>query len=61
MAFVRVIKRGKRTYYYLVESIREGKQVRQKNLKYMGTEKPSPETIQRAIAQAKDGVKKTDG
>jgi hypothetical protein len=40
MAFVKTIKRGERTYYYLVESIREGKRVRQRYLKYLGTEKP---------------------
>ena len=45
MAFVRAIKRGTRVNYYLVESIREGNKVRQKNLKYMGTEKPSPEKV----------------
>ena len=60
MAFVRAIKRGKGTYYYLVESIREGKKVRQKNLKYMGTAKPSPEAIQSAIAKITDGGKSNE-
>lgn len=40
MAFIKTIKRGDCTYYYLVESIREGKRVRQRYLKYLGTEKP---------------------
>ena len=40
MAFIKTIKRGGRTYYYLVESVREGNKVRQRYLKYLGTEKP---------------------
>lgn len=43
MAFVKTIRRGERTYYYLVESVREGKKVRQKYLKYLGTEKSMPD------------------
>ena len=37
MAFVRVKRRGDKSYYYLVENKREGKKVRQKVLKYLGT------------------------
>lgn len=44
MAFVRAKKRGDKVYYYLVENKREGKKVRQKVLKYLGT---SPEGIER--------------
>jgi hypothetical protein len=40
MAFVRAQKRGNRVYYYLVETHREGKKVRQKVLKYLGTKPP---------------------
>jgi L-lactate utilization protein LutB len=36
MAFIRPKKRGDKTYYYLVESRREGKKVRQRVLKYLG-------------------------
>ncbi len=40
MAFIRAkVCRG-RTYYYLVESRRDGKKVRQKVLKYLGTKAP---------------------
>lgn len=40
MAFIRAkVSRGK-TYYYLVENHREGKKVRQKVLKYLGTKPP---------------------
>jgi hypothetical protein len=53
MAFVRAIKRGVRTYYYLVENKREGKKVRQKNLRYLGTVKPSPEEVKRIIVEIK--------
>ena len=35
-----------RTYYYLVESRREGKRVRQKVLKYLGAEPPTREEIE---------------
>jgi len=40
MAFIRERRRGNRTYYYLVENRREGKKVRQKVLKYLGTKAP---------------------
>lgn len=40
MAFIRAkVSRGK-TYYYLVENRREGKKVRQRVLKYLGTQPP---------------------
>jgi len=40
MAFIRAkVCRG-RTYYYLVENRREGKEVRQKVLKYLGAKPP---------------------
>lgn len=56
MAYLRAKKFNGRTYYYLVEGHREGKKVKQKVLKYLGTEKPSPEELQRIIAKIK-GVK----
>ena len=37
MAFVRAKKRGAKVYYYLVENKRDGKKIRQKVLKYLGT------------------------
>ncbi len=37
MAYVRTKKRGKKTYYYLVEGRREGGKVKQKVLQYLGT------------------------
>jgi hypothetical protein len=40
MAFVRAQKRVNRVYYYLVETHREGKKVRQRVLKYLGTKPP---------------------
>ena len=46
MAFVRVKRQGNRVYYYLVESKREGKKVRQKVIKYLGTELPTKEQIE---------------
>jgi len=39
MAYIRAKKRGDKTYYYLVEGKREGKKVRQKVIKYLGTGK----------------------
>ncbi len=46
MAFVRAKRQGNRIYYYLVESKREGKKVRQKVIKYLGTEPPTEEQIE---------------
>ena len=46
MAFVRTKRKGNRIYYYLVESKREGKKVRQKVIKYLGTEPPTKEQIE---------------
>ncbi|MCK4786919.1 MAG: hypothetical protein KAV87_24390 [Desulfobacteraceae bacterium] len=40
MAFVRVKKKDGHTYYYLVESYREGSKVKQRHLKYLGTRPP---------------------
>lgn len=44
--FVRIKRKGNRTYYYLVENKREGKKVRQKVIKYLGTEMPTKEQIE---------------
>ena len=46
MAFVRTKRQGNRVYYYLVENRREGKKVRQKVIKYLGTEAPTKEQIE---------------
>ena len=53
MAFVRKQKRGNRTYYYLVESKRNGVKVNQVNLQYLGTQKPSKEKIDLIIKEIK--------
>lgn len=37
VAFIRAKRRGDKTYYYLVETKREGNKVKQKVLKYLGT------------------------
>jgi len=46
VAFVRIKRKGDRIYYYLVESKRDGKKVRQKVIKYLGTEPPTKEQIE---------------
>ena len=46
MAFVRTKRKGNRTYYYLVESKREGNKVRQKVIKYLGVEMPTKELLE---------------
>jgi len=46
VAFVRTKRKGNRIYYYLVESKRDGKKVRQKVIKYLGTEPPTKEQIE---------------
>lgn len=47
--FVRSKKQGNKTYYYLVESKREGKRVIQKAIKYLGAEKPTPGELEDII------------
>jgi len=49
VAFVRTKRQGNRIYYYLVENKREGKKVRQKVIKYLGTEPPTKEQIENII------------
>ena len=51
--YVRAKKTNGRTYYYLVEGRREGGKVRQKVVKYLGTEKPSPEELERIKRELK--------
>ncbi len=46
MAFVRAKRQGNRTYFYLVENHRDGKKVRQKAIKYLGTEMPTKEQVE---------------
>ncbi len=46
MAFIRTKRKRNRIYYNLVESKREGKKVRQKVIKYLGTEPPTKEQIE---------------
>jgi len=46
MPYVRAKRRGQKVYYYLVESKREGKKVRQKVIRYLGTELPTKEQIE---------------
>jgi len=40
MAFVREKRRGSRRYYYLVENYRQDGKVRQRTIRYVGTQKP---------------------
>jgi len=47
MVFVREKKVKGKTYYYLVKSVRERGRVRQKNIQYLGSEKPSEDEIRR--------------
>ena len=46
MVFVRGKQQGNRTYYYLVENHRDGKKVKQKVIKYLGTEMPTKEQLE---------------
>ena len=46
MAFVRTKRIKNRTYYYLVESKREGNKVKQKVIKYLGAQMPTKEQIE---------------
>jgi hypothetical protein len=53
VAFVRTKRKGSRIYYYFVENRREGKKVKQKVIKYLGTEPPTKEQIE-TIRRSKD-------
>ena len=46
MAFIRSKRKGNRIYYYFVESKREGSKVRQRVIKYLGTEMPTKEQVE---------------
>lgn len=57
--FVRAKKHGDRTYWYLVENHREGKRTLQRVISYLGTEKPSPQVLQRImedVIDAREGL-----
>ena len=54
MAYVRKQIRGKRSYYYLVKSERDGKKVNQRVLRYLGTSQPTKEAINQIIKDIKD-------
>ena len=47
MTFVREKQVKGKTYYYLVKSVRERGRVMQKNIQYLGSEKPSEDEIRR--------------
>ena len=57
MAFVRVKRKGNRIYYYLVESKREGNKVRQRVIRYLGTEQPTKRQIEAILKEVKDESK----
>jgi len=57
MAFVRVKRKGNRIYYYLVESKREGNKVRQRVIRYLGTEQPTRLQIEAILKEVKDESK----
>ena len=54
MAYGRAKPRGQRVYYYLVESKREGKKVRQRVLRYLGTNPPTGEELQGILKEVND-------
>lgn len=58
MAFVRVKRIGNVSYYYLVESKREGGKVRQKILQYFGTTLPEGFVVPTRSLVSKKGIEK---
>lgn len=61
--FVRKKLLGERTYYYLVETKREGTRVKQTSLKYLGKQRPSREYVDgiiKEIMQSRRGNKSDD-
>ena len=62
MAFIRAKRQGDKVYYYLVESRREGKRVRQKVLKYLGTSVPEDtEAVKQSFKANQTGNVKQGG
>ena len=57
--FVRKKILGKRTYYYLVETKREGVSVRQTSVKYLGKQKPSQEYVDGIINEIMQSRKRS--
>ena len=51
--FVRVKRRGNRTYYYLVENQRSGKKVKQRIIRYLGTDPPTTEELKTILKEVK--------
>jgi hypothetical protein len=51
MSYVRAKRRGNRTYYYLVESKREGRRVRQQIIRYLGTKPPTKEQLENILKE----------
>jgi len=51
MPYVRVKRRGDKNYYYLVQSKREGKKVRQHIIRYLGTQRPTKEQQEAIIRE----------
>ena len=51
MPYVRAKYRGQKVYYYLVESKREGKKVRQRIIRYIGTKPPTEEELENMLKE----------
>ena len=51
MPFVRAKRRGQKSYYYLVESKREGNKVRQRIIRYLGTKPPTEEELKNILKE----------
>lgn len=51
MSYVRAKRRGNKIYYYLVESKREGRRVRQRIIRYLGTEMPTKEKLETILKE----------
>jgi len=51
MPYVRAKHRGQKVYYYLVESKREGKKVRQRIIRYIGTKPPTEEELENMLKE----------
>ena len=48
MAYLRILKKDGRQYYYIMESIRRGRTVRSKVLEYLGRD-PDPKRLKSAM------------
>jgi hypothetical protein len=57
MAYLRILKRNGRRYFYILRSVREGHRIRPKLLEYLGRD-PDPKRLKAALKYWKVGTQR---